>query len=161
MHPLLIVISTRKIEVTNRNLPDPDHMLIVQALVVSTCSQSSHVLGHHVINVLLTALLLHYLMKHFFKEILLLLHHSLHLFLRLFLQSDSPFFDFLLNFSLKNCLPSLLLLFLYCLFLFEFLLLFFKFFFLVVGIAVCKRLPQLFRFLHKSQVALLHFPRRF
>jgi hypothetical protein len=74
MNAFLGIIS-REIEVLHLKLAYP-HLLLIEY---------THVRAQSIIDVLLSIFLLNDLLKDFFKQVLLLLHHRLHLFLRFLL----------------------------------------------------------------------------
>ncbi len=145
VYPFLYMWSLHVI-MTNGCLSHSYDLLIVQAWVQA---DPAHVLRHDIVYVLLSSFLLYDFVEYFLKQVLLLLHHSLHLFLRFFLQPESSFLYVFLYFGLEYSLPSLFFFFLNRFFFLDFFLFLFKFFLLVSGISICERLPKLLSLFHK------------
>jgi len=149
MDSFLRIIAS-KVEVLHLQLSNTHDLCLI--------IEDVHVWTHSIINILLTILLLDYLIEDFFKQILLLLHHIFHLFLRFFLKSKLPLFYFFLYLSLQDRLFPLFFFLLYRLLLLQLLLFLLKFPLLVRRIPICKRFPKVFCFLHERQILLLFFP---
>lgn len=150
MYSFLSIIA-RKVEVLHLKLPDTQLLLIEYA----------HVWTQSIINILLSILLLNDLLENLFKQSLLLLHHSLHLFLRLLLKPKLSFFYILFDLCLQYCLLPLLFLFFHGLFFLKLFLFLLEFSFLVCCISICEGFPQILSFIHKCKILLLFFPRSF